>query len=720
MKYFAKAALAVIGALIWCTTTQAQTINIGPNQYAFQYTLDPDFGLYFNATDVRYEFRNSNALPVLGFSANNGALTTNLSFSSGSDLLIGNNRYAFRASSNPNYGLFFNGTTTEYQFLDNSASPIFAVNANTGELSTDIEFSGGAAVLVKPNTFGLRSAVDPDAGLYFGGPEYQFRDLSGSPVMNININNGNTRVAGGLRVGNSTSAQAGNIRWTGTDFQGYNGSSWTSLTTGTPGPQGPQGPAGPQGPVGPQGPTGLLPAGTTNAVPRYTGTTWDVTNTGITNNGTSVGIGTVPNGIARLSVEDLSADAINGRSVIRADRTGLIGDPGTLTNWSSADVAVRGAVDWGNSYSAGVLGSSVLDYENSAGVVGTGGGKVGALAYRTADGLRAGYFQGQVDVVKDLSSDSIGINLDEQGLWYQSDDWYFGETNSGGGAISGDYILGRFGQKEYVFWTSYFKPVQDNQHSLGTSSGRWTNVWASNGTINTSDAREKKNVKELDYGLETLMQMKPVSFEWKEDNANMGTKLGFVAQDLLELVPEVVVTETPVENRETGEITYVEAERMGVFYDDLIPVLTKAIQEQQGTIEELTEANEKLQDQLENVLDRMEMFEQDLQTCCFSSQTGNEVGTNNNATENAELGQNIPNPFSESTIIRYYLPDGTTNAIIRITDMEGSPVQDLQVGAQRGANQVEFQTQGLASGTYLYSLFVDGKFVDTKKMMIAK
>jgi hypothetical protein len=188
----------------------------------------------------------------------------------------------------------------------------------------------------------------------------------------------------------------------------------------------------------------------------------------------------------------------------------------------------------------------------------------------------------------------------------------------------------------------------------------------------------------------------------------------------LEVVPEVVVTEEAVENRETGEVTYQEAERMGVFYDDLIPVLTKAIQEQQGTIEELTEENEKLQDQLKDVMDRMDLFEQDLQSCCFNTQGGSEVGTNNNSSENAELGQNIPNPFSESTIIRYYLPDGTTNAIIRVTDMGGSPVQDLQLGATRGANQVEFQTQGLAAGTYLYSLFVDGKFVDTKKMMIAK
>jgi archaellum component FlaC len=230
------------------------------------------------------------------------------------------------------------------------------------------------------------------------------------------------------------------------------------------------------------------------------------------------------------------------------------------------------------------------------------------------------------------------------------------------------------------------------------------------------------------------MKMKPVSYEWKEDNANMGTKLGFVAQDLLEIVPEVVVTEEPVENRETGEVTYREVERMGVFYDDLIPVLTKAIQEQQGTIEEMTSEMERLnaenvslsnendtqQEDIDELKKLMNEFKQDLQSCCFSTQGGSAVGTSGNSSEDAELGQNIPNPFTESTIIRYYLPDGTSHAIIRVTDMGGSPVKDLQLGATRGANQVEFQTQSLAAGTYLYSLFVDGKFVDTKKMMIAR
>ena len=330
--------------------------------------------------------------------------------------------------------------------------------------------------------------------------------------------------------------------------------------------------------------------------------------------------------------------------------------------------------------------------------------------------------------VDDVAVGTNGIRLRGGSNYLAFDDWQIGQAEDEGSPVAdGDLVLKKSGSRLYHFWTNYFSVVDDNSATLGRLSRRWATIYSSNGTINTSDSREKKNIKELDYGLETLMELKPVSYEWIDDVSNMGTKLGFVAQDLLELVPEVVVTQEPVEDRETGEVTYQEAERMGVFYDDLIPVLTKAIQEQQSQIEEVKEENtdlkkenENLREDVERMLQAMSRFEQDLQTCCFSSQSGAGESGSNISSDEAELGQNIPNPFSESTIIRYYLPDGSQNAIIRITDMEGSPVEDIRLGDQKGANQVEFQTQGLASGTYLYSLFVDGKFVETKKMMIAK
>jgi len=46
--------------------------QVAGNKYAFQYTGDPDYGLFFNSTNVRYEFRNGSAVPIFYVDANNG------------------------------------------------------------------------------------------------------------------------------------------------------------------------------------------------------------------------------------------------------------------------------------------------------------------------------------------------------------------------------------------------------------------------------------------------------------------------------------------------------------------------------------------------------------------------------------------------------------------------------------------------------------------------
>ena len=46
---------------------------------------------------------------------------------------------------------------------------------------------------------------------------------------------------------------------------------------------------------------------------------------------------------------------------------------------------------------------------------------------------------------------------------------------------------------------------------------------------------------------------------------------------------------------------YLENERLGVFYSDLIPVLTKAMQEQQVIIDAIKAENQLLKDELESI-----------------------------------------------------------------------------------------------------------------------
>jgi len=114
-------------------------------------------------------------------------------------------------------------------------------------------------------------------------------------------------------------------------------------------------------------------------------------------------------------------------------------------------------------------------------------------------------------------------------------------------------------------------PRSDNSYTLGTSSNRWSTVYAANGTIQTSDRRLKTNISPLKYGLKQVISLEPVSYNWKTEPTG-NTKLGLIAQDLRKVVPEVVVGDEAKEN-------------LGVNYADLVPVLINAIKEQQALID---------------------------------------------------------------------------------------------------------------------------------------
>lgn len=91
-------------------------------------------------------------------------------------------------------------------------------------------------------------------------------------------------------------------------------------------------------------------------------------------------------------------------------------------------------------------------------------------------------------------------------------------------------------------------PLYDNSQSLGSTTYRWRTVYAVNGTIQTSDGRDKTNVSPLNYGIKDLMKLKPVSYNWKEEkylghlipDDKKELKLGLIAQEVQKIIPEVV------------------------------------------------------------------------------------------------------------------------------------------------------------------------------------
>ena len=154
--------------------------------------------------------------------------------------------------------------------------------------------------------------------------------------------------------------------------------------------------------------------------------------------------------------------------------------------------------------------------------------------------------------------------------------------------------------------SSEWGPQLNNSIRLGRSAFRYSEIWSINPLNTTSDKRLKKEIKPINYGLSQVMKLKPVSYKWKQGNQD--TKLGFIAQDVTSVVPEIVkFEETTPEIRkqiiESGrEVPKVDYYAMS--YTELIPVLTKAIQEQQTIINNQNAKIESIEIKLNALLEQ--------------------------------------------------------------------------------------------------------------------
>jgi hypothetical protein len=96
------------------------------------------------------------------------------------------------------------------------------------------------------------------------------------------------------------------------------------------------------------------------------------------------------------------------------------------------------------------------------------------------------------------------------------------------------------------------------------------------------------------------------------------------------------------------------------------------------------------------------------------------AGNNQNLPDKYILHQNFPNPFNPVTKILYEL---SARAFVElcIYDIKGTLVKNLiKDNKNTGKYEIEFNGANLSTGIYLYTLFVNGKLQNTKKMAFLK
>lgn len=138
---------------------------------------------------------------------------------------------------------------------------------------------------------------------------------------------------------------------------------------------------------------------------------------------------------------------------------------------------------------------------------------------------------------------------------------------------------------------------------LVTSAGNVTvggTVTASCGVLVCSDARYKKNINPLQNALISLTRLNGVRYDWRKEefperNFGNNNQIGFIAQDIEKIFPEMVFTD--------------EKGFKAVDYARLTPVLVEAIKELKQANDELKAKNERLEagnQKLESRVDKIE------------------------------------------------------------------------------------------------------------------
>lgn len=292
----------------------------------------------------------------------------------------------------------------------------------------------------------------------------------------------------------------------------------------------------------------------------------------------------------------------------------------------------------------------------------------------------------------DGSGRSIGV-LGQAG--YATSGWNYGVI----GGINDDYVNGAG-----IFGTT--------NHNTGVYiGGRYAGYFDGDayvtGTltasvISPSDIRLKENVillstteKANGETLSNVMDMNVIKYNYRDrqeersdttqtrsqtpPTAKKQLHYGLSAQELQQIYPDLVIK---------GQDGY-----LGVNYIELVPILIRSIQELKAELDEVRGGTGASSRSIAT-------------TVTEASATGN------------VLYQNTPNPFKEQTAIRFSLADDAQDAAICIFDMTGKMLKKLPISS--GESSVSINGWELGEGMFLYTLIVNGREIDTKRMIITK
>jgi fibronectin-binding autotransporter adhesin len=147
-------------------------------------------------------------------------------------------------------------------------------------------------------------------------------------------------------------------------------------------------------------------------------------------------------------------------------------------------------------------------------------------------------------------------------------------------------------------------------------------VWATGaGQFNMSDARFKENIHDLDSGLDTLMKLRPVTYQWRPDSeafksAGSAIQFGLIAQEVNKVLPEIVILNkhppTAVDKNGKQSLDAKIGESYGVEYTKIIPFLINAAQELKHMLDGVIADVKKLAARVDEAFAKLAAYDDEL------------------------------------------------------------------------------------------------------------
>lgn len=214
---------------------------------------------------------------------------------------------------------------------------------------------------------------------------------------------------------------------------------------------------------------------------------------------------------------------------------------------------------------------------------------------------------------------------------------------------------------------------------------------------NYSDERAKTNINTINSGLNTILNLRPVSYNWKNSDeletrvATLNTdsvaqpigpndgklQYGFLAQEVEQVLPDAVATD------DNGNKL--------INYTAIIPLLVQSIQDLQSLVIEQSSTIERLSNQVN--VSKTNMTTDKILSCS-------------------------PNPTSNQITFEYTVSDNAKNINIIINSLTGEMKRNLTCSTN--ASSVSDNLSDLRDGIYVATLVVDGDHKDSKRIIISK